>query len=910
MKLFLMPLLSLSMLLFVACADDELKEGSSGTVTGKGLFNITIDNGEVATDDSDEVYVADSRLAINGLTASFETGDMIGITSGELVNLQYNVVASGSGAYAVPEDESVADLFVLGDSVFSYYPYQADADRVALFEFDAEQVQSDVEASHLVDYDVLVATPKVLKETNSLTFRHAVAWLEFNVYNEDLGGDTDYLKSITITTLEPLFTTKGQLNTCAGVNSSDYLTFTPIEMTNEIKISVADGVSDWNAMDPNEYATLVMAVAPVDLSKTTITITAETANGTKVLEGSAVNFSAGKKYTLDIGEAYYVRDTVGDLEFYVPNELRDNNFNSDKSEWSYHRYLESEHFILFWAKDFGDNPLNAPSKNGMSMNVNVRNVINYAENIYDKNINVLGFKDPEGPSYLDQYKMEIYINYDRNASYLATGSGYDNIIGALWANVDGCDASTMAHEIGHSFQYQTYCDARISGSTNSRTCGWRYGFGKTPGSGSDDGCAWWEQCAQWQSFQVYPSGMFSGWYYSFPPNVHLHPLHEEPRYSNYFIQDYWIMVQSADFLGLLWRQATQPEDPFETYMRLTGIDRQQFNDEMFDYARRLQTYDITHCEDNGGTSYIDQFSSYANLYDNEDGYYRISYGSAPENYGFNAIRLVAPSEATTMSAELVGLAGTTGYRNPSDTTGTLWSLDSAGWEFGFVAYNKSTKTRTYGSAKSVTGANGSDTVKFDCPAGCDYLWLVVMGAPTGYWHHAWNGTSTDDEQWPYKIKLTNASLYYGTQSLSESWDESTKTYNYNVGFAVNSSTYEVMTLTPDVSILAEALGLSSSTQFSNNLSKMTVAGLNADGTTTAGTTTNTSAYGYWFSANGSVCTWSSTVGTLYVDTDDFKTITLGQHPGVTAAGNTYHAGYQIDYNGNTVKISIEATTTN
>ena len=113
-----------------------------------------------------------------------------------------------------------------------------------------------------------------------------------------------------------------------------------------------------------------------------------------------------------------------------------------------------------------------------------------------------------------------------------------------------------------------------------------------------------------------------------------------------------------------------------------------------------------------------------------DGYYKVGAGSAPENYGFNAIRLKAPAEETVMSVELVGLAGTDGYRKP--ISGSVWKVDAAGWKFGFVAVDAN-NNRIYGDAGSVVGADGTGSVSFTCPAGCKYVWLVVMGAPTEYW---------------------------------------------------------------------------------------------------------------------------------------------------------------------------------
>jgi hypothetical protein len=52
--------------------------------------------------------------------------------------------------------------------------------------------------------------------------------------------------------------------------------------------------------------------------------------------------------------------------------------------------------------------------------------------------------------------------------------------------------------LGHSFQYQVYCDRLLNGAADDQHAGFRYGYGRQWARG---GNAFWEQCAQWQSFQ-------------------------------------------------------------------------------------------------------------------------------------------------------------------------------------------------------------------------------------------------------------------------------------------------------------------------------------------------------------------------------------------------------------------------
>lgn len=863
--MWLLPALAL----LGACQD---KESYTIGTQGANAFEVSIDDA--------------SRTIIDGFKVSFVEGDKIGITSGSNLNVESVIKTpkTGSTLYAEPV---TAAPFAVGDSLFAYYPYNAECDGKTLtFTIPAEQVQADAEASHMTQYDVLVATPKVFKETkNSLTFSHTMAWMEFTVYNENAADAI--IESVTIKARNKVFPTKATLNVTAASSASDYKVMTPVELTDEITIKTSG--SGWNVAKNNESVTLRMAVMPVDLSNEVLTITAKTSKQTYESKGSGMKLLAGRCYQYELGEAYYDLELVGDKEFYIAREYqaggaKENNFHSNNSVYSYKRSVQTENFILFWDKSWGDNPTA----------FDVDAILGYAETIYDSYVNKLGFKG-EGKSYLDQYKCQIFILEGHASDALATGSGYDDKIGALWAWLEGCTAETMAHEIGHSFQYQTYCDARLDPNAPSKTCGWRYGFGPN-GRG---GCAWWEQCAQWQCYKVYPRGMFSGWYGSFPPNTMKHPLHEEPRYANYFIQNFWVDLHGEDFIGKLWRHSKQYEDPFDTYMRMNEISLDEFNNEMFNYACRLQTYDMAHTRANGGDRQWDAFSSYTQLNATEDGYYKVGAGSAPENYGFNAIRLKAPAEETVMSVELVGLAGTDGYRKP--ISGSVWKVDAAGWKFGFVAVDAN-NNRIYGDAGSVVGADGTGSVSFTCPAGCKYVWLVVMGAPTEYWHHEWDDNDANDEQWPYMIKLTNASLRNTPPKVVESWDATTATYTYDVEFVKPATQWSGPTVAPDYSHAAEVLGLTVST-----ISKATFNPINADGSIYTGNKTVSEAYGAYFNENGNVEGYPNPI---YLATNDFTSgIVAGCYTGMAETNRLYHSGFALSYNGKTVYFKFNVTIT-
>ena len=290
--------------------------------------------------------------------------------------------------------------------------------------------------------------------------------------------------------------------------------------------------------------------------------------------------------------------------------------------------------------------------------------------------------------------MIIRLRHTRD--WEATGSGVDDQIGLLTLTAWSAQSAghTLAHEVGHCFQYQVHCD---NGDQN----GWMYGYG-TNGAG---GNGWWEQCAQWQGFKIFPTQQFTdGRYANYLNTAHKHILHETPRYDNYFIQDYWTYRRGMDIIGRLWNESKYPEDPVDTYKRINSVTQSEFNDEMYDCAARFATWDIPDLIEYGNSRYSARPQT--SLTDIGDDVWQINYDHCPENYGYNIIKLNAPSSARTVSVLFEGKPGLTGYRKKS--------ISYAGWRFGFVALLKD-GTRVYSEMGSASFRAQQGTVVFDCP---------------------------------------------------------------------------------------------------------------------------------------------------------------------------------------------------
>ena len=581
---------------------------------------------------------------------------------------------------------------------------------------------------------------------------------------------------------------------------------------------------------------------------------------------------------------YYTFQDPGRI-IYKPNEFKTMDFSNSSSRWCFERSRESEHFIVFWEPGFGLDP----KKSDNPLDVDL--MLQRAEHLFDFYANTLGFVVPGQSKSTDKYKIEIFVFYQ--TEWLATGSGYDDMIGALWCNpwaLQAAGGHTIAHEIGHSFQYLVACDL-------GQTHGWRYGFG----SDASGGCAWWESCAQWQGFKVYPEQQFANdysWQYLDCCNKNL--LHEDWRYANYFIQDYWCMLHGMTFIGQLWRESKKPEDPVEAYKRLTGVSQEQFNDEIFNYAQRVCTWDIDGIRDRG-QSYIDNHTAWVKATTPEVSTsgttWRVDSAHCVENYGYNIIRVNTPVAGTTVKAHFKGLAGEKGYRR--------YNIAQAGWRYGFCAYIGTSAdgglpagTRVYGDAYS----DKEGTAEFTVPEGTQKVWFVVTGAPKTHWRHAWDDNASNDEQWPYEVVFEGTDKYGEFGDYPADYERGDTTVVIDVELPYDAYNYSSVSVSYDIAAASQSLGLSTAQLKAtkcNTSANPGFIGVNSNNTTvTATTTTSTSSstvFGHWFNASGNVCNYDGNAR-IYAEFTpaDFK-CKVGQFPGRLSKGKTYTIRQGIRY---------------
>ncbi|MBO9681884.1 MAG: hypothetical protein J7502_04335 [Flavisolibacter sp.] len=413
-------------------------------------------------------------------------------------------------------------------------------------------------------------------------------------------------------------------------------------------------------------------------------------------------------------------------ELYIPSKVyripENNDYSNDESDYSFKRMVESENLAIFWHKEFGNDPSINPNER---KRFNQKEAIKELERFYDYYVNQLKLVD-KGHSLTDKYKMVLYVLNGEGGT--AFGGGTDNKVGMLWTppgRMSKMPYGTLAHELGHSFQYMMRAD---------------YGTGPRGAISEMSAQYIWQVYPEWMTFENYHL-------VDFMKKTHYAFLHPTNMYHSPYVLEYWSNKHGIEFFAKLSKSTKEGEDPVTTYKRITNLSQEQLNDEMFDACRRFITWDIKRIE-TVAKPYANQHKTA--LAAVGDGWYRIAKSNCPQNYGYNGIKLQVPKAGTKLRLSFKGIAGSEGFNKVK--------ADKAGWRYGFVAYEKD-GNRTYSNVYKE--ANG--TVKFKVPKNTEYLWLVVMGAPNEHWPVSAGRSTTEtagnpEEEWPYEIKLSGTAL--------------------------------------------------------------------------------------------------------------------------------------------------------
>lgn len=408
----------------------------------------------------------------------------------------------------------------------------------------------------------------------------------------------------------------------------------------------------------------------------------------------------------------------GGKELLLPKRIgqvpEGNDFDNPESEFAFKRSRATPNMVLFWAKEYGDDPLANPVA---GRRFNVDEVVQACEKCYAYYFDKLEWLDKR-KSLAARYKFLVFVTGgDNNTAY---GGSIDNKIGAFWTpatRIHRGPYGVIAHELGHSFQ----------------------AIGRADGAASFAGGSIGEMTSQFMLWQVYPEWMtFENYHLNdFMKATHLAFLHEDNQYHSPYVLEYWSEKRGLRTIGRLWREVRPGEDPVLTYQRMFEVTQEAFNDEIFDAARRFVTWDMPRIRQ-VASRYANQHTT--SIVRADDGWFRIAPENCPQNYGYNAIQLKVPNAGGVVKVAFEGQADAPGS--------TAANPEKAGWRYGFLA-SRANGERVYGTVN----AKSPGAAAFTVPPDAKFLWLVVTGAPTSHWIHKSEKKGGKPAQWPYRFKL-------------------------------------------------------------------------------------------------------------------------------------------------------------
>ena len=614
---------------------------------------------------------------------------------------------------------------------------------------------------------------------------------------------------------------------------------------------------------------------------------------------------------------------------YIPNEWKnpwpsdsllykesdpDNNYT-----WSKSRSVESDNVIVFWGKGYGSKK---PSESPSAYKVDEQDLLQKCESFYDLEINQLGFVDPLN-SNLSKYKIMVLLNH--TTDWVCYGGGYDYQISALWLGPSACKpvGHSVAHEVGHSFQYM--CFSEHGGHKDSQTD--NTGFHLPCGNGQTI----WEQTAQWQAAQSYPSEMFSQSIGIFRKSHNLAFSHEWHRYQSYWLH-YYLSAHYNDIttVAQVWNQPMTGQtsgngsDFNQALMKLKGLNAKDLFRLYYDYAAHCVTWDLDACR-SYGKSFVGDFDY--RCVDLGDTAYQVALSSAPESSGFNVIPLEVPAEGTVVTTRFTALSAGAklGQGDPAEmmngdaqwtkTTRTTYIRPSnagkRGFRLGYVALLND-GSRQYIQKDTVYcegNAESTCEVSMTVPTDIKQLWLVVLPAPTSYVAHKWDDNANNDGQWPYRFQIEGTTLGARAQvyvaPVIDGREVADITFTYDVNLPQLNS-YDPVAV--NVSGQAQAmLGTAFQMQPADiashlqawatggpSVGKMMFYPMNPNTQAWVNRKSTANGYGHWFNASGVVNEFAN--GVLYSEFQPSSlSFNIGQKPGAVTQGQNCTFGQILRY---------------
>ena len=398
-------------------------------------------------------------------------------------------------------------------------------------------------------------------------------------------------------------------------------------------------------------------------------------------------------------------------QIYIPEDLKNNDFTDDNSEWSYYRMAYTDNIVIFWQKGFGHDLASPPQLEGHDMSVDLDNLMQKLEYFYAFYRDKLKFVLPGSKS--EKYRMMVMLNYSLEGT--AYGGDYDNEIGALWIAPNRVKDKTLnciAHELGHSFQSQIMADHA----------------GEAWGGGGI-----FEMTSQWMLWNVNPDWVTDENYHwkGFIEHFNKRFLDGENIYHSPYVLEYWSYKHGITVMGDLFREGKRGEDPAQTYMRMFNLSLSQMADEMYDCYSRLLTFDLPRVKATHKQYACELITKVDSNTEGKQITIRPAEGKAPGTYGFNVIEL--PVKGGKQTVQFKGE-----------------KADNIGYRYGIVLVdgdNNPTYLPCYSDIQK--------KIKFKPAKTTKRAFLVVVGCPTEkYEPFTWGRRGQQQEELVYNYEIT------------------------------------------------------------------------------------------------------------------------------------------------------------
>ena len=425
--------------------------------------------------------------------------------------------------------------------------------------------------------------------------------------------------------------------------------------------------------------------------------------------------------------------TSAQKQVYIPNEFSDP--NNPFHEWSWGKTYQSENFVIFWGNEVGTNP---ETHQNPDLQFVPSEVAGYLEQSFTKFVTELGLVSNDPSTNFGTYKTVIVMvgTFTNDNGGFATGASYDNTIGAMWVHPNATrDGGTLSHEFVHTLQNVNFIQENTGGGgfINNDASGW-----------------FWECHANFMRNQQFPelaSGDMPRWL----ATRHYQLSSTRHHYSSFKWLQHIQSTEGINMVNRLWRESNTGETPVEAFKRLKGFSQTQYNNWMYDYAKREANYDysamdfgqqirdgLNDLKSNPNTNHL-VWKEFAILdqVNASNGRYAIPDFLAPQQGGMNIIPLYTTCVSKTVHIKFKGHTEVNSV---------------AGWRWGFVAVKNDGVNVRYGTMQSASDGEASFTLAADE----SQMYLVVVGAPTTRTDHAWEPGWPKIQRFPYELRIENA----------------------------------------------------------------------------------------------------------------------------------------------------------